>query len=64
MSDFFNIEIPVLFPNISIKIILSGNSSDTLFFILFAIFAIISLLDKSEFFFLLIFCMFLFLEFD
>jgi len=37
MSDFFSIDIPVLLPKISIKRILSGNSKDTLFFILSAI---------------------------
>ena len=49
MSDFLSMEIPVLLPKISIKIILSENSRETLFLILFAIFVIISLLDMSEF---------------
>jgi hypothetical protein len=44
-------DMPVLLPKISTKRILSGNSRDTLFFILFAIFVMISLLDKSEFLF-------------
>ena len=64
MSDSFNIEIPVTIPNTSIKIILSGKSNDTLFFIPFAIFVIISLLEISEFLFQLIFCMILSLQFD
>ena len=51
MSASFNIEIPVIPPNISIKIILSGKSSETLFFISCAIFVMISLLDMSEFLF-------------
>jgi hypothetical protein len=33
MSEFLINEIPVTIPNISIKIILSGKSNDTLFFI-------------------------------
>ena len=38
----------IFWPNISIKIILSGNSNDTWFFILFAMLEISSLLDISE----------------